>query len=203
MNRIGPAQQPFELSDGILAFCLYLAGVPFLTTRNRYSAETFRGLGLRGEFDLCEAALQCVEENLKGDLKYLFGKTPDLRELIRIFSEQQELIKQAKGKLEAKDVIRKLMERFARHEICLEETLMRIACVILKLRGPFLNRWKDQTPWVVVPDSARERKFKTSVAVETKGGGTRTVPADGVEYPGFKIIPANASPELKKKMGLA
>jgi hypothetical protein len=154
-----------------------------------------------------------VEENIKGDLKYLFGKSPELRGLLKIFSEQQETIKQAKGKsasrtdssggeLEAKDVIRELMERFSREEISLEETLMRIACIILKLRGPFLNRWKDQTPWVVIPEPGKERKFQSQVTVQTPRG-RKTVPADGVEYPGFKVIPANATPELKKKMGLS
>lgn len=201
MDRIGPAQQPFELSDGILAFCLYLAGVPFLTTRNRYSVETFRKLGFTGEIDLCETALRCVEENLKGDLKYLFAKSPELRGLLKIFSEQQELIKKEKGKLEAKDVIRELMESFSRADISLEEALMRVACVILKLRGPFLNRWKDQVPWVVIHEPGQERKFKTTATVQSKSG-PQVVPADGVEYPGCQIIPANASDQLKKEMGL-
>lgn len=202
MERIGPAQQPFELSDGILAFCLYLAGIPFLTTRNRYSVDTFKALGFKGEIDLCEAALQCVQENRKGDLKYLFAKAPGLRPRLNAFTDQQERIKAAKGKLEAKDAIRDLMVGFSNQQISLEEAIMRIACVILKLRGPFLNRWKDQVPWVVIPEPGKERKFKTNVAVETPGGGSRNVPADVVEYPGFKVIPANASPALKKKMGL-
>lgn len=202
MQRIGPAQQPFELSDGILAFCLYLAGIPFLTTRNRYSVETFRALGFTGEIDLCEAALQCVKENRKGDLKYLFAKSPELRALLKAFTDQEAIIKQGKGKESARDVIRELMQSFSREEISVDEALMRIACIILKLRGGFLNRWKEQTPWVVVPEPGRERKFKSSVSVQTPGGGNRNVPADGVEYPGFKVIPANASDELKKKMGL-
>jgi hypothetical protein len=137
MQRLGPAQQPFELSDGILAFCLYLAGVPFLTTRNRYSAATFKALGFSGEIDLCETALQCVAENRKGDLKYLFAKSPELRALLKVFTDQEAIIKQGKGKENARDVIRELMQSFSREEISLEETLMRIACIILKLRGPF------------------------------------------------------------------
>jgi hypothetical protein len=192
MQRLGPAQQPFELSDGILAFCLYLAGVPFLTTRNIYTAETFRKLGFKGEIDLSEAARECVATNRKGDLKYLFARAPEIAGLLKIFSDQQEQVKSGKG--DAKDVIRGLMERFSNGQISLEEALMRIGCLILKLRGPFLNSWKEQSPLVVAREPGTERKFKTSL------GGK---PAEGVQYPGFKIVSANASEETKKKMGLA
>lgn len=199
MKRLGPAQQPFKVSDGILSFCLYLAGVPFLTTRNLYTKETFRKLGLSGEIDLCEAATDCVARNLKGDLKYLFRQSPNLRGLLKIFSDQQERIKEDKG--EARDVIRGLMESYSRQEIELEEAVMRICCLVLKLRGPFLNQWKELPPLIAIPRPGEERKFKTQVNVRSKTG-SKFVPADGIEYPGFDIIPANASDELKKRMGL-
>jgi hypothetical protein len=191
MQRLGPAQQPFELSDGILAFCLYLAGVPFLTTRNTYTADTFRKLGFKGEIDLLEAARECVATNRKGDLKYLFALTPALRGLLKIFSDQQEQVKSGQG--DVKDVIASLMQRFSNEEISLEEALMRIACLILKLRGPFLNSWKGRQPLVVVREPGPERIFKSSL------GGQ---PAKAVQYPGFKIVAAGASEKTKKKMGL-
>lgn len=200
MERLGPAQQPFELSDGILAFCLYLAGLPFLTTRNLYTAEIFKALGFKGEIDLCETAQECVEQSIKGKVQYLFRKTPELRTLLKIFSDQQERVKTGEG--DAKDVIRELMERFSRDEMSLEETLLRISCIILKLRGPFLNRWKEEVPLVAVINPGKPRKFKTTATVKLKGVGTETVPANGVEFPGFKWIRADASDEFKKEMGL-
>jgi hypothetical protein len=199
MQRLGPAQQPFELSDGILAFCLYLAGVPFLTTRNSYTADTFRKLGFKGEIDLIEAAKECVATNRKGDLKYLFGKSPELRGLLKIFSDQQARLQSDQG--EAREVVRELMSSYAAAKISLEEAMMRIACIILKLRSPFLNRWKELPPLVVVHDSGRERRFKTSATVQTKSG-SKSVPAEGVQYPGFKVVSANASEKTKKRLGL-
>lgn len=203
MKRFGAAQQPFELQDGIVAFCLYLAGVPFLTTRNLYKKENFIAHGFKGEVDLCEAALECVERNLKGKLEYLFAQSPELKGLLKVFSEQAAEIQTEKKDKQARDVIRDLMESFSREEISLEETVMRLACIILKLRSPFLNKWKERSPLVVIPHPGKERRFKTSAVVRGRNGAIKTVPADGVEYPGFDIISANASDKTKKHMGLA
>jgi hypothetical protein len=190
MKRLGPSQQPFELSDGILAFCLYLAGVPFLTTRNLYTVETFKKLGFKGETDLLEAALECVAANKKGDLKYLFERTSDLRRLLKAFTDQQARVA-AKGKDEdAGEVIQELMKDFAADKMDLDEALMRIGCLILKLRGPFLNRWKERAPLVAVPQPGKERHFKTAKA-------------DGVEYPGFTIVAAGASAQTKAHLNLS
>lgn len=200
MQHIGPASQPFELSDGILAFCLYLSGVPFLTTRNIYSAETLRKLGFKGEVDLAEAALECVAANKKGDLKYLFKRPRELKALLKIFSDQERRLKDDTG--DAMEAVHSLMEQYGAKEMTLNEAMMRIACIILKLRGPFLNRWKEQRPLVQINNAGREQVSETTATVRVPGGGTRTIPAKMVQYPGFKILSANASEKTKKRMGL-
>lgn len=188
-------RQPFELSDGILAFCLYLSGIPFLTTRNVYDANTLRSLGYKGETDLIEAAKECVENNKKGDLKYLFQRIPDLKRLLRVFQIQTQEI--AEGTGEAKEVAAQIMKRYAAGDFDLEETMMRLACLILKLRAPFLNRWKDQEALVRVDNEGETETRK--ITAEFRGElrtGTETV------HPGFRLLGVNASKEMRERLGL-
>ena len=199
-QHLGPAQQPWETSDGILAFCLYLAGVPFLTTRNLYTADTLRALGFSGETDLLEAANQCVAARKKGNLKYLFRRPRELKRLLGVFTDQERRLADENG--EAAEVIHALMEEYSAKTIDLHEALMRVACIVLKLRGGFMNRWRDRPPLVQIDNPGRPRSFETTATIRT-ARGTKTVPAKGVQYPGFKIISTNASEETKKKLGLA
>jgi hypothetical protein len=186
-QSFGPGDQPWETSDGILAFSLYLSGVQFLTTRNLYTAETFRALGFTGEVDLLEAAKQCVAARKKGNLKYLFQRPP--KRLLEIFTDQERRLKEDNG--DAMAALHALMESYAAKEIDLHEALTRISCLILKLRGNFLNHWRDQPPLVQIDNPGKPR------TVATAGGMGKTT-----QFPGFRIVSANASDETKKQMGL-
>ena len=109
MKRITTADQPFELQDGILAFCLYLAGVPFLTTRNLYTAETLKKLGYSGEVDMGDAALECVKKNVKGKVDYLFKRVKAISRLVKLFREQEAAISAPDVEVEARDVAHSIM----------------------------------------------------------------------------------------------
>jgi hypothetical protein len=199
-EHLGADSQPWETSNGILAFCLYLSGVQFLTTRNLYTADTLRALGFTGETDMLEAAKQCVASNKKGDLKYLFQRPRALKRLLEIFSDQERILQDEVG--DAMDVVHDLMGAYAANRIDLHEAVMRIACLILKLRGGFLTGWREQSPLVQIDNPGKSRHFATTAVVQMPGGGTKVVPAKGVESPGFKIVSANASDATKKRMGL-
>lgn len=188
-QHLGPASQPWETANGILAFCLYLAGVPFLTTRNLYTADTLRAHGFRGEVDLLEAAIACVASNKKGDLKYLFKRPRELKRLLEMFSDQERRLKDDEG--DAMEVIHALMESYAAKTIDLHEAVIRIACIILKLRGGFLSRWREQEPLVQIDNPGRSKSFP-----DARGGKTTV-------YPGFKIVSANVSEETRKRMQLS
>src|SRR6266699_2869458 len=100
VQRLGPEHQPFQTSDGILAFALYLAGVPFVTRqmwcRNTYTLELLRKLGFNGK-DVREAAKLAVKLGKKGNLQFLFQHADRLGELLHLFSKQEQRLKDAEG----------------------------------------------------------------------------------------------------------
>lgn len=198
-QNLGPATQPWETDKGILAFCLYLAGVPFLTTRNLYTADTLRAHGFRGETDLLEAARACVAANKKGNLRYLFKRPRELKGLLAIFTDQKRRIAEDDG--DAMAAVHALMESYAEKTIDLHEAVMRIACLVTTLRGDFLSRWREREPLVQFDNPGRSRTFETTKTVQAPSG-TRTVPCTRTESPGFRIVSANVSDKTKKKMGL-
>src|SRR6476620_5442948 len=130
--------QPFTTQDAALAFSLYLAGVPFAYPArpcfNLYDEEILRKLGFRG-LTLEVGAEQAHAAGKKGEVRYIFARTPELNDLLEAYKAEQETIKNGEGTA---------AERLAELIPGNAELRLRVAEVILKLRPLFVNMWKDQ-----------------------------------------------------------
>lgn len=206
MEAVNPGEQPFSTSEAILAYCLYLAGCEFCDDRtpctNLFDAEILAKLGYRGE-KLFEAANQAWQQKAKGHVQFHFKLTPRTGDLIRAYREQAAEVEKADGK--ASDLIAKILDLHSdslRDEADNTETLLRISCVILKTRGEFMNLYKQMVPLLRVPVEGKEKRFDTTANGLDAKGRRISVPAHGVQKPGFKVISLNLSEEKRKRMGL-
>ena len=171
---------PIKTQDAILAFCLYAAGVPeALPPSNIYDADSLKKLGYHG-LTLEEAAKTAHRKNQRGTVEYYFEKTPELDYFLGAYREVQDQIKNAPENSDAGVAIREIMARAADPEKPMDEreAVLRISCIVLKLRPDFVGRWKLNS-WIKI-----------------------SVPSPSGREPGFKMMPVNASPELRQKMNL-
>jgi hypothetical protein len=179
----GPGNQPFHTQDALLAACLYFAGIPFwnplLPCIHRYNSKILNRLGYSG-IPLEEAAQKAFKSGKRGNVEYLFKWPQELRSLIKAFHEEETNI--TKGEGTAAERLSQIMES----KMEPEERLIRIACLVLKMRLQFMRLWESQTPRLRIDN---QKEPQTTL--------------DGVKrHAGWKDIPLNASAELKKKMGL-
>jgi hypothetical protein len=192
-TSLGPNSQPFETPNGILAFALYLAGVPFSDAdywcRNEYTIELLRRLGF-GDKGLppIEAAKAAVAQGKKGELLFSFQRTGGIDELISLFQKEEAYLMTGDG--EARSVFSTLLDSYKDGAISKPDAIIRLACVVLKMRIQFMNAWKILPPLI---------KFDNAGGLQTTAneGGSKTA-----SHPGFKIISANASDKTKSEMGL-
>ena len=168
---------PFKTQDAILAFCLYSAGVPeALPPSNIYDPETLNKLGYRG-YSLEDGAKAAFKKNQRGTVEYYFEKTPELDYFLKSYADQQAKVNASGANTDAGVAMREIMSRVADSEKPMDERegLLRVGCVLLKLRSKFVRRPLDN-PWIRIPSESDPN--------------------------GFKLIPLNASDELKQKMNL-
>lgn len=188
---LGPADQPFETDDGMLAFALYLAGAPFandnLWCKNVYTVETLKKLGFSGQgLNPSQAALAAVKANKRGDVRFLFASLND--RLVKIFKDQEQLIE--KEHRQGRELFRELIDRLSQGKMDREEFAVRLACVLLKTRSEFMNGWKQQDPRirVMLPGKAQKQDLGARGIVVTR--------------PGFVEVGASASEETKRRLGV-
>jgi hypothetical protein len=183
-QHFGPGNQAFRTQDALLAACLYFAGVPFWDERypciHRYSAEILKRLGYNG-MALEEAANKAFAARRRGSIEYFFKWPKEMRRLVQAFHDEESHVTRGQGTGAAR--LKEIMEL---QNIEPEERLIRIACLILKMRLGFMRLWEKQIPRLRINNPGQPEQIRD--------GLTR--------FAGWKDIPLNASAELKKKMGL-
>lgn len=175
--------QPFTTQDVALAFSLYLAGVPFQDPTqpclNLYDAEILSKIGYRN-WKLEDAARDALAKNKKGEVRYIFARTPELNDLLEAYKTQQIVIQKGEGTA---------VEHFA-ELIPDPELRLKVAEVVLKMRPEFVNLWKEQSPLIRVPNPGQSKT--TDLGKDQKL----------VSSPGFRVISLNASPSTRKRLKL-
>ena len=204
MEQNQSGNQPFNTSEGMLAFCLYLAGCQFSNPGqpcfNLYDPDILSGLGLSGE-KLWDGAQRAWKNKARGHVEWSFPLTGRTTELIKAYRDQREQMEKGDGK--ASDMVLAIMKSFATGAMLSDEAILRVACVNLKIRAEFMNHWKLVVPLLKIPRKGKAKRFETTAQGRDQKGNPVTVPAHGVEKPGYDLISLNASPETLKKMGFA
>lgn len=193
VERFGSSQLPFSTSDAILAFSLCMAGVPFADERrpclNIYDEEILNKLGFGGRsLTLKEAAELALKRKKKGHVEYAFARTPDLRRLLKVYSEQQKEL--ATGTGTAAEVTKRILLSFVDNKVGLDEVLIRLACINAKMKTQFMSLWQKVDPIIRVWN-----KGKNQIINNPDGSTT-------VRHPGFKLVHLHASEETRKKLKL-
>lgn len=183
---------PFKTDDAILASCLYSAGVPeSWNPTNIYDEGILKKLGLGGMI-LWEAAKTAFKRKYRGHIEYYFERTPELAFLLKAYRDQEAIIKAEGENKDIGEAIREIMRvaagRLNDGETVMDEreAILRITCIVLKTRTDFVNRWKNEVPYLRI--AAAGSVEKPSLNVE--------------RHPGFKMIPLTASDETIQKMNL-
>lgn len=188
-TQFGPEDQPLLTGDGVLAFSLYMAGTPFVDENlwciNYYTADILRKLGYAG-MSMREGAARAQKEGKPGVIRFMLRSPAS--QVATAYMDQQKEIDDGEGT--AVTVLRRLLDDFKSGARSYEESVVRIVCLVLKMRIKFMNSWKDVIPLLRVDDS---RQPKTSIGMD----GNKVV-----EYGGFKFISINASEETRERMGL-
>lgn len=207
---------PFTTQDAILANCLRAAGFEetMLSPLNFYDADIlFRaGGGIKDKsgkvikpsryagLSIVEAARRAHREGQRGRVEYHFHHHPDIGKFCQIYFDQTCEIESGDDK---KDAATRLLEIIKAQNSQSEqnnsadsvnsvskESLFRILCIALKLRIEFVNRWKKQTPYLLVKEQGAGQTQKTS-----DGGELHTLP-------GGKMVPISAPDHTFKNLGL-
>jgi hypothetical protein len=187
---------PFKTSDAILAICLYMAGVPeWIPPTNEYDELILKRLGYGG-LKLIEAARKAAARKDRGRVEYWYEKTKELDYFLKCYSDQEAEISAKGDDIDAGERIRQIMAKATRPEeersdipgpiMDEREALIRIFCIVLKFRVPFVNRWKEAVPAIVVSEK----------------GSPKVINEDTTRYPGMKRVPVNASDEMLRKLKL-
>lgn len=197
-------QQIFGTSEGLLAFCLYLSGCeladPNQICKHIYTPDILSGLGLKGE-KLWDGAQRAWTNKARGHVEYSFILTQRTGELIKAYRDQREQLEKSDAK--ASDMVLEIMRSASAGAMLPDEAILRIACVNLKIRSEFMNAWKEVVPLLKIPAAGKTKRFETTAQTRDGKGRMTTVPAKGVEKPGYILISLNASEETKRKLGLA
>ena len=188
-RQLRPGNEPVITGDGVFAFALYMAGTPFaddnLWCVNYYTADILRKLGYSG-VTMREGATRAVKDGKPGVIRFMLCKPTS--EVARGYTEQQKEVEDGEG--EAKDTLRNLFTDYKSGIRTFEETAVRVACLILKMRIKFMNGWKDVMPLLRIDDNREPHRTRGLDGSEM------------VEFGGFKFISVNASEETRARMGL-
>lgn len=183
-TKFGAAQAPFGTDDGILAYCLYLAGIPFFDSHqpciNVYDKDILDKLGLTEQgMSLEDAVREALRRKKKGHVEYGFKMSTRLNLMIKTYRRQLKLNEDSSLTAAA------MVSEIVGTEVS-AEMLMRLACVMMKMRVAFMNVWLEMQPMIRVKNQGRARKLAS--------GATR--------HPGFRMVSLNASAETRKKLKL-
>lgn len=196
---------PFKTQDAILANCLRAAGFQetMLSPLNLYDADILfkAGGGIKDKdgrviraskfagLNIVEAARRAHKEGQRGHVEYHFEHHADIARFCKIYGEQCQEIEEGDAKIDASQRLLDLSDsRSTNYDS--RERIFRIICIALKLRIEFVNRWKKQTPYLLVKDQSAP--------------STQKLPDGGklVTTPGGKMIPISAPDQTFKNMGL-
>lgn len=188
-RKRGLGQTPFHTTDAILAFSLYLAGVPFYEDKkpclNMYDENILRKLGFVG-MSIEEAVKRAITRKKKGHVEYGFRRTPELNSLLRAYKQQEEYLQTAEGTAVA--VVAGLFEDLK--DGVRPEAIVRLACTILKMRVRFVNLWQDQDPLIRIFNEGEVETVHSDGSIITR------------RFPGFRIVNLHASQATKDKLKL-
>ncbi len=192
-NIIGPNDGPFVTGDGMLAFALYLAGIPFDDDknwcRNEYTREMLREYGITG-MDVRQAAMAAVKSNKHGKITFYFKRTQRLQILLRSYTDQEAQLSKEGSKVDISEL--------CGAEMYADVRAVRLACIILKTRGQFMNGWKQLIPFITMRSEGRTEKSEFQFRDRSGRSGTGTQ----VSVPGITAFSANATDETLKKLGV-
>ena len=198
-QHLGPQDRPFDTTDGILAFALYLAGVPFVSQqmwcKNTYTLDTLRRLGFEG-IEARQAAKAAVKANLKGKVQYYFQQAEMLSGLLELFTNQEQSLQTDEG--EAREYLQKICEQYKNNELLFEEFITKATCVWGKIRRDFMDGWKDMVPHIRVMHEG-QKEVSEFPFMDDKGNqriGKKVV------RPGFAEFPADADDEMLQRLGV-
>jgi len=182
---------PFHTTDAILAFSLYLAGVPFYEDRkpciNIYDENILKRLGFVG-LSIEDGVRKALSKKKKGHVEYGFKRTPELHFLLQAYKNQETQLQEDEGT--AVDVFTRLVASL-REDASNPMTLVRLCCVILKMRVKFVNLWQEITPLIRVYNTGEVQTTKDEDGVTLKR-----------RFPGFRLVSLNASQATKDKLKL-
>jgi hypothetical protein len=203
MKTITRAQAPFSTSNAILAYCLHMAGVPWNDPAKPikliYSKEILNkftngsGEPVYKGWELEDAVRDAHKVGRRGHVEYMFERTPRLEVLLHAYQKQSKELDDSEGF--AHDLVMRVSGNIG--TAGWDVTMMKLACIFLKMRVPFMEKWQDMIPWVIIPNEGRVTRGRSTV--ETKHGDREAMT---VSSPGWKMIPLNASKELREKFGL-
>lgn len=183
---------PFKTDDAILALCLYFAGVPEAwNPTNLFDEAKLKKLGHRGElWDTAQAAWKRKD---RGHVEYYFQRTPELPLLLSAYRDQEAIISAKGDDKDAGEAVRDIWRRATARDLKEGEAVMdereanlRAICTVLKIRTHFVNRFKNEVPYLKLP----------------KAGDVQHLSANVVRYPGFDLIPLDATDDLLRRMKL-
>lgn len=203
---ISAGDMPFRTSDAILAFSLHAAGVPWFEEKTAtetfavpcyclYDEEILKRLGFTG-MTMEEAASAAHSQGKKGHIEFLFKMVPTLMDLTAAYRDEVAQIEQGEGRFA--DRLLTLAGLITDDSIPRPEALLRIACITLKMRLPFMSMWKQVSPLI------RIRNKGGSMARPAMGRNSRgeLVQGHAVKYPGYKVVSLNATEKTRKHLKL-
>ena len=175
----------YQTQDTALALTLETCGVPFFKDESGeprpfvhiYTPQILRKLGYRG-MRIEEAARQAVEKGQNGIVVYNFERTELCEQIIQAYHKHSEAIAVAEA------ANRPLETRIEINPI----DAARFACQLLRNRR---NHTPAKLCQAIAPYICMMGEMKT----ETEGDKTVTVGS-------FKLIPLNASKELRRELNL-
>jgi hypothetical protein len=139
MNKIhGSGELPFTTGNAALAFCLYIAGIPFQDDdqplTNTYSAEILHKLGYE-KTPIEEAVKLAFAAGKKGHIEYGFKRALRIGEAMQGFKDAEKTIKDSETNCAV--LVQDFIRGHARGLLSLPEALSAASAVTLK-------RWRDE-----------------------------------------------------------
>jgi hypothetical protein len=183
---------PFYTTDAILAFSLYLVGVPFYESAkpciNVYDENILKKLGFTGG-TIEEGVRKALARKKKGHVTYGFQRTAELSYLLKAYKDQEQKLQEEEGT--ASDVVQQLIEQIRDGASPNPMTMVRLCCVVLKMRVKFVNLWQEMDPLIRISNEGEVEEHRDDDGVLTRR-----------RFPGFKLVSLNASKETKEKLKL-
>lgn len=193
---------PWTTQDAMLAFCLYMAGAPFLDDKHpcvcEYNLDILRklagqGLPVAGK-PIEEAVDIAVARKKKGHVDYGFKRTDRLHALISAYMDQVKQIEEMN--ITGSELVMSLVEMLKMNRYPVDEFLVRLHCVACKMRGMFMDMWKDHV-FIRIENAGETTSSEETIPSPR---GPRKVKT--VNSPGFKLYPRHASKKLRQEMNL-